>query len=115
MTGFRLFLIAVFIAVAAYSAIVGMNHGYNLLAIFFGDMQAMTWPGQFNLDFFCFLLLSGLWLAWRHDFSPTGLVLGLLGVFGGMLFLSAYLLVVIAKAGGDIRKVMLGERRAAAE
>lgn len=78
-------------------------------------MAAMTWPGQFNLDFFCFLLLSGLWLAWRHDFSPAGLALGLVALFGGMLFLSAYLLIATGTAAGDIRKIMLGERRAAAK
>jgi len=29
----------------------------------------MQWPGQFNLDFMCMLLLAGLWVSWRHRFS----------------------------------------------
>ena len=60
----------------AYTGIVGIRHGWNLFAIFFGDIAAMTWPGQFNLDFTCLLMFTGLWLAWRHHFSPAGLALG---------------------------------------
>jgi hypothetical protein len=33
-------------------------------------------------------------------------------VLGGMLFLSAYLLFLIARTDGDIRVIMLGEQRA---
>ena len=107
---FRLFLMACFIAIAIYTAVTIAHHGWNLLPVYFGDMGAMGWPGQFNLDFFCFLLLSGLWIAWRQRLSPSGLLLGLVGVFGGMLFLSAYLLVVVTRARGDMRLVLLGER-----
>jgi hypothetical protein len=82
--------------------------------VFFGDMMQMSWPGQFNLDFFTCLLLSGVWLAWRHDFSAAGLALGVVGVFGGMLFLSAYLLVASFRANGDVKVLLLGARRAAA-
>ena len=32
----------------------------------------------------------GLWLAWRNSFSPRGIVLGVLGVFLGAPFLTAY-------------------------
>jgi hypothetical protein len=44
-------------------------------------MAAMTWPGQFNFDFLCFLTLSGLWLAWRHHFSLGGACIGCAGSF----------------------------------
>ena len=59
------------------------------MPIFFGDMAKFTWPGQFNLDFTTFLMLSGLWVAWRHHFSASGLILGAIAVVGGMLFLVA--------------------------
>ena len=32
----------------------------------------MTWPGQFNFDFFGFLILSATWTAWRNQFSALG-------------------------------------------
>ena len=92
MTVFRLFLAACFLAILAYTAVTVAHHGWALLPVFFGDMRAMTWPGQFNFDFFTFLLLSGLWTAWRNDFSAAGIALAVVAIFGGMLFLSAYLL-----------------------
>jgi hypothetical protein len=112
MTAFRCFLVALFLGIIIYTAVTISNHGWNLLPIFFGDMIAMTWPGQFNFDFFCFLLLSGLWVSWRNSFSSSGLLLGLLAVFGGMLFLSAYLFYLSIKTKGDMRRLMLGEKRA---
>ena len=57
---------------------------WNLFPDFFGDMSELTWPGQFNLDFMGFLSLAALWLAWRHEFSPMGLLLGVIGFFGGI-------------------------------
>jgi len=114
MIAFRVFLAAIVAAVGAYTLVVGAHHGWNLLPVFFGNMLAMTWPGQFNTDFMGFLLLSGLWLAWRHRFSPAGLVLGLAGVFGGILLLASYLLVASFAAKGDMAVLMLGRERAAA-
>jgi hypothetical protein len=109
MLGFRGLLVAMFGVLLVYTAVVIANHGWNLLSIFFGDMAAMTWPGQFNLDFMFMLVLSGLWVAWRHRFSAAGLVLGVIAVFGGALFLSIYLLVVSLRAKGDMHEVLLGE------
>lgn len=113
MVAFRGLLVAIFVVIAGYTLVVASNHGMNLLPVFFGDMAAMEWPGQFNLDFMCMLLLSGLWVSWRHQFSASGLVLGLLAVFGGALFLSAYLLFMSVRVKGDIRTLLLGAARAA--
>lgn len=112
MNAFRLFLAVLFVSLIVYTAITISNHGWNLLPIFFGDMRAMNWPGQFNFDFFGFLLLSGLWVSWRNNFSAKGILLGLIAVFGGILFLSAYLLYLTFITDGNIQKVMLGEKRA---
>ena len=112
MTLFRLFLIACLVAIVAYTSVTIANHGWNLMPIFFGDMAKMEWPGQFNLDFFTFLLLSGLWVAWRNDFAPASLALAVVAVLGGMLVLSAYLLLLSFRSGGDMKVVLLGERRA---
>ena len=112
MGAFRTLLIVFIVAIISFTGVVISNHGWNLLPIFFGDMAAMTWPGQFNFDFFCFLILSGLWLAWRHHFSTGGIVLGVLGLFGGIMFLAPYLLIASFKANGDMKILFLGKVRA---
>lgn len=111
MANFRILLAVIFVGIAGYTAVTIANHGMNLLPIFFGDMTQMAWPGQFNFDFMCMLLLSGLWVSWRHEFSPAGLALGLVAVFGGAFFLSAYLLIVTSKEK-DVRVLLLGPGRA---
>jgi hypothetical protein len=111
MTVFR-FALAAFLAVLVpYTVLVISRHGLGLLAVYFGDIARMDWPGQFNLDFFGFLLLSGLWTAWRNAFSPAGLGLALVAVFGGMGFLASYLLILAFATRGDIRVVLLGPSR----
>jgi hypothetical protein len=112
MNMFRILLAIMITGILGYTGIVGVNHGWDLFPVFFGNIAAMTWPGQFNFDFTCFLMLSGLWLAWRHHFSPGGLVLGALGVVGGIMVLAPYLLFVSFKANGDIKELLLGEVRA---
>ncbi len=74
MNIFRALLLVMLAALLIYTAIVISNHGWNLLAVFFGDIAAMAWPGQFNLDFMGFLVLSALWTSWRHHLSPVGLI-----------------------------------------
>lgn len=110
MSAFRCLLVLVWVVIAAYTAVVGSSHGMNLLPVFFGDMARLGWPGQFNLDFLCMLVLSGLWVSWRHRFSGAGLGLGVFAFFGGAFFLSAYLLVESFRAGGDARTLLLGDR-----
>jgi hypothetical protein len=113
MTAFRAFLIAMLLCIAGYTASVIANHGLGLLPVFFGDIAKMGWPGQFNLDFMFMLSLSGLWTAWRNEFSGAGLALALMAFFLGAPFLSAYLLVLLAQTKGDLRVVLLGKARAA--
>ena len=108
---FRMFLLACLVAITSYTSVTIANHGINLLPILFGDMAAMAWRGQFNVDFTGFLALSALWVSWRHQFSPAGLALGVIAFFGGMLFLSIYLLIHTGRSRGDIRAVLLGEAR----
>lgn len=110
----RVLLVLILVVLSGYTAIVISNHGWNLLAVFFGDMREMAWPGQFNLDFMGFLTLSALWTAWRHHFSPAGLALGVVAFFGGMVFLTIYLLVASYQVKGDIRALLLGPQRAGA-
>lgn len=115
MTLFRLFLGTCLAVILIYTGFTIAHHGWNLIPIFFGDMAAMGWPGQFNLDFFGFLLLSGIWTAWRGHFRPVSLLLALIAVFGGMLFLSLYLLMLSYWCRGDARLIILGPRRVESE
>lgn len=112
MNLFRIYLIAWIIGITAYTSVTVANHGLDLLPVFFGDMAKLAWPGQFNLDFFAFLSLGGLWLAWRHRFSLGGIALGIFIFAGGMPFLATYLLIQSYRAKGDIKVLLLGPGRA---
>lgn len=112
MAAFRVLLLVIFVTIAVYTAVVVSNHGMGLLPIFFGDIAELEWPGQFNLDFLGFLTLSAFWLAWRHQFSPLGLGLGVLGFFGGAPVLTAYLFVASFACNGDPAALLLGPARA---
>lgn len=111
MAPFRTLLVVILVSIVGYTAVTIANHGMNLLPVFFGDMAKMGWPGQFNFDFLFMLTLSGLWVAWRHEFSPAGIALGVVAFFGGAMFLSAYLLIVTARVR-DVRVLLLGPGRA---
>ena len=112
MTLFRVYLVAVLLGLAGYTLVVGMNHGWGLLPIFFSNIAEMSWSGQFNLDFMAFLGLSGIWVAWRHQFTGGGIALGVVAFFGGMMFLAPYLLWASTKSDGDARVLLLGGKRA---
>jgi hypothetical protein len=108
MVAFRVWLISILLIVGAYTALVVRDHGPSLFPQFFGAIAERDWQGQFNLDFMFLLSLSGLWVAWRNRFSRAGIVLGALAFLLGAPFLSAYLLVLLAQAKGDLRRVLLG-------
>jgi hypothetical protein len=114
MNGFRLLLALIFTSVVVYTVPVLLNHGPGLLAVFFGDIARMGWPGQFNLDFLGFLILSAVWVAWRNQFSTGGLGLAVLALFFGAPFLTLYLLIISFRTQGDVRAMLLGVDRARA-
>jgi len=114
MLAFRVLLASMAGTALVYTGVVGATQGWNFMPVFFMDIFAMKWPGQFNLDFSCLLLLSGLWLAWRHQFSPSGIALGLLALLGGAPLLSAYLFVASIQSRGDVKMLLLGKARAQA-
>jgi hypothetical protein len=113
MTLFRVLLITIISIVGLYTAITITHHGMGLYSVFFGDIMDMTWRGQFNLDFLGFLILSGFWVAWRHEFSATGLILGFAAFNLGAPFLAAYLLVQSYRTNGNASAMLLGASRAA--
>ena len=114
MLAFRVLLASMAGTALVYTGVVGATQGWNFMPVFFMDIFAMTWPGQFNLDFSCLLLLSGLWLAWRHQFSSLGIALGVLAMVGGSPLLCTYLFIASIQAKGDVKVLLLGTARAEA-
>lgn len=112
MIGLRIYLIAFFIMFAIYTLFVGSDHGWNLAPFAIEEIAGLTWPGQFTLDFSAYLVLSALWVAWRHKFTPVGIGLGLVASVGGILFLAPYLLYAISQADGDVKALLLGDQGA---
>jgi hypothetical protein len=108
MQAFRLILIGITIVIVGYTLAAVTNEGANLLPHFFGPIVALTWQGQFNLDFTTYLVLSGIWMAWRGGFTSSSIALGILAPPIGILFLGPYLIFLIGKTGGDARKLLLG-------
>ncbi len=112
MTMFRLFLATFLVVLVGYTMVVVNNYGLTLFPQFFGDIAAMTWPGQFNLDFLGFLMLSAIWVAWRNQFTPASLLLALIAFLGGMTFLPPYLIYRSFQTNGNLNQMLLGEQRA---
>jgi hypothetical protein len=114
MTAFRTLLISMFLALLGYTAVVIGQQGFGLLAVFIGNLQQLNWSGQFNLDFSFMLMISALWVMWRHQFSGVGVMLGLAALVGGVLFLSTYLFIQSFRLNGKMVPLLIGPQRVAA-
>jgi len=110
MTTFRAILVMLTIAIFGYTIPVTMKYGLNILPLFFGEISALNWQGQFNLDFLCFLILSAAWLMWRYRFSGKGIMFGILGLILGMSFLAPFLLITSYQTNGNMREILMGEQ-----
>ena len=112
MAAFRVILVLLFLWVVVYTIPVLAEFGLApLFPTFFGDMAALTWPGQFNADFFGFLILSATWVAWRNHFSPLGIGLAVVALVGGIPFLTTYLFIMSFKVNDDLRLLIMGPGR----
>lgn len=111
MLAFRTLLMTFTIFIWIFTLIVTYRYGMTLVPIFVENIKALNWSGQFNLDFWTYLILSGLWIAWRKSFSLGGILLGALASFAGMMFLAPYLLLLSYKSSGDVIEILLGNQR----
>lgn len=110
MTAFRIYLATIWVILVVYTLLVVAGHGPDLATVFLGDIAAVNWSGQFNLDFMMLLTLAGLWVAWRHQFSAGGIALGFATLLLGVTLLAPYLLWLTGRTGGDMVRVLIGQR-----
>jgi len=93
-----------------YTIIAINNEGANFFAIALSNIQSLTWNGQFSLDFSCYLTLSGLWIMWRNKFTPMFIIVGFAAMILGIVFFAPYLLYLLSKENGNLKKVCIGDR-----
>ncbi|MCA0448109.1 MAG: hypothetical protein LCH54_17965 [Bacteroidetes bacterium] len=98
------------LSVLIYTVIAFQTQGPDLVSIALANIGSLTWTGQFNLDFFCYLTLSGLWIMWRGDFNRNGILIGLAAMVLGIVFFAPYLFWLLTKENGDLKRVLIGNR-----
>lgn len=107
---FKSVLLLQTVALVVYTAFAVKHEGWNLFSIFTDNLKALSWNGQFNLDFSCYLLLSGIWILWRHKFSPSSFLIAVVAAVVGFIAFAPYVLYLLAQEKGDMKKVLVGER-----
>ncbi len=98
------------IALLIYTGYAIKNEGWTLFNVFTNNLTALNWNGQFNLDFSCYLTLSGLWIMWRNRFSISSIVFAFIAMIIGIIAFAPYLFYLLTKEKGDLKKVLLGVR-----
>lgn len=109
MIGLRITLGLVWLIVLGFTvSAIGTQGLVMVTDVFAGDVAALNWRSQFNVDLIGHMLLAGLWVAWRHKFSVLGMVLGLLCI-NGVLFTALYVLVLTFVHRGNLNHVVMGK------
>ena len=98
------------IALLIYTGYAIKNEGWTLFNVFFNNLTTINWNGQFNLDFSCYLTLSGVWIMWRNRFSISSILFALIAMILGIIAFAPYLFYLLTKENGDLKKVLLGVR-----
>jgi len=107
---FKTLLVVLTIGLLTYTFITFQTEDANLLGVFLTNLKALTWSGQFNLDFLCYLTISGLWIMWRNKFSMKSILIGIMAMILGFLFFAPYLLWLMNKEKGDLKRLLVGDR-----
>ena len=98
------------LALLAYTMYVADGEGWGLFQVFTGNITAFNWDGQFNLDFSCYLTLSGLWIMWRNKFSGSSIAIAVIAMIIGIMVFAPYLLYLLMIEKDELKKVLVGER-----
>ncbi len=92
VTTIRVFLLVSTVAIYLFTYLAVASHGLDWPSIAVGDILALNWRSQFDIDFIIHLLLMATWVSWRERFSPKGLIYGLLSIVLGGMFSFPYLI-----------------------
>lgn len=96
--------------VLVYTFMAFKSGGANLFTVFLDNIYALNWSGQFNLDFLCYLLLSGLWIMWRNQFSTSSIMIGISAMILGIIFFAPYVFWLLYKEKGNLRQVLVSRQ-----
>ena len=106
----RALLVTQILVLGVYTMYVINKEGFTLLDVFIGNIASFQWNGQFNLDFSCYLALSGLWIMWRNKFSISSVGMAIFATIIGIMAFAPYVLYLLAVERGNLKKVLVGER-----
>ncbi len=98
------------IALIIYTYFAVKNEGWTLFNVITTNVLSLNWNGQFNLDFSCYLLLSGIWIMWRNKFSFSSIVIAMIAMIIGIMFFAPYLLYVLMVEKGSLKHMFLGKQ-----
>lgn len=107
---FKTLLIVQTIGLLTYTFFSYQTEGAGLISVFAQNVFSLNWSGQFNLDFFCYLTLSGIWIMWRNKFSNKSILLGVAAMIFGIVLFAPYLFWLTIKENGEIKRVLIGDR-----
>jgi hypothetical protein len=108
---FKLLLVVQTIGLLIYTFLAYRAEGPDLFNVFIVNINSLTWTGQFNLDFLCYLILSGLWIMWRSKFDPKSIIIGIIAMILGIVFFAPYILWLLMIENGDISRVLIGKHK----
>jgi hypothetical protein len=106
----KLFLAIQILALTIYTFYAIKNEGLALFQIAIDNVLSMTWNGQFNADFSCYLVLSGLWIMWRNEYKLSAIIVAILAMILGIIFFATYLFYLLITEKGNLKKVLVGNR-----
>jgi len=98
------------LALLVYTGFAVKLEGWTLFQVVSNNISDLNWNGQFNLDFSCYLLLSGIWIVWRNKFSGSSFIIAIIAMIIGIIVFAPYMLYLIIKENGDYKKVLLGKQ-----
>lgn len=85
------------------------NEGWALFNILTTNVTSLNWNGQFNLDFSCYLTLSGIWIMWRNKYSISSIIFAVIAMIIGIIAFAPYLLYLLTTEKGNLKKLLVGE------
>jgi hypothetical protein len=106
----KILLIAQTIALLIYTIYIVQKEGLTLFQVFTNDIISITWAGQFNLDFTCYLIISGLWIMWRNKFTLKAILFSIVAMIMGFIVFAPYLVYLLTIEKANIVKVLIGDR-----